>query len=114
MAKPGRGDVILVRFPFSDLRATKLRPAVVLAAHGEDVVVVGVFSGIPASLKQTWLLLEAHHPHFAQSGLKRRSILKGEKLAVVHQSVIHSTIGSLHPELLDEVCRRVKAALQLP
>jgi len=70
MGDPRRGEVVLVRFPFTDLRATKLRPAVVLAQHGEDFIIVGVFSAPPAALKDTWLLLDERHPAFAPSGLK--------------------------------------------
>lgn len=114
MAEPRRGDVILVRFPFTDLRATKLRPAVVLASHGEDVVVVGIFSAAPTGLKDTWLLLDERESHFAQTGLRKSSVAKGEKVAVLHRSVVHSVIGSLHPTLLDVLAHKVKAALQLP
>ena len=34
MGTPTAGSVVLVRFPFSDLSQTKLRPAVVLADAG--------------------------------------------------------------------------------
>lgn len=34
MVAPATGAVVLVRFPFSDLSQTKLRPTVVLAAAG--------------------------------------------------------------------------------
>jgi mRNA interferase MazF len=34
MVAPSAGAVVLVRFPFSDLSQTKLRPAVVLADAG--------------------------------------------------------------------------------
>lgn len=34
MVTPSAGAVVLVRFPFSDLSQTKLRPAVVLANAG--------------------------------------------------------------------------------
>jgi len=37
------GDVILVRFPFTDLTTTKLRPAVVLATHGDDLIIISDF-----------------------------------------------------------------------
>ena len=34
MVVPSNGEVVLVPFPFSDLSATKIRPAVCLAAAG--------------------------------------------------------------------------------
>lgn len=36
MVAPAAGVIVLVRFPFSDLSQTKLRPAVVLADAGHD------------------------------------------------------------------------------
>ena len=54
-----RGEIWLVRFPFTDLSSTKVRPAVVWAVFGEDAVVVGVFSRVPARpLRETWVLIE--------------------------------------------------------
>jgi len=114
MAEFRRGDVVLVRFPFTDFRATKLRPAVVLAVHGEDLVVVGIFSTLPTGLKDTWLLIKEGDGAFAQTGLKKTSVAKGEKIAILHRSVIRSTIGTLPPRLLDALAQRVKAALALP
>jgi mRNA interferase MazF len=38
---PAAGAVVLVRFPFSDLSQTKLRPAVVLAEAGRGDWVLG-------------------------------------------------------------------------
>ena len=39
MLKPKRGEIWLVRFPFTDLVSTKLRPALVWATHGTDIIV---------------------------------------------------------------------------
>lgn len=40
MVAPAAGVIVLVRFPFSDLSQTKLRPAVVLAdaGHGDWIL----------------------------------------------------------------------------
>ena len=36
MVAPSVGSVVLVRFPFSDLSSSKLRPALVIASAGQD------------------------------------------------------------------------------
>ncbi len=104
--KPRRGEVWLVRFPFSDLASSKLRPAPVLAVHGEDVVFVGIFSRVfPVPLRRTWLLLDHVAPDFSRTGLKKTSVLKAEKIAVIHESVLVRKIGSFAPALLRQVQR---------
>ena len=108
-----RGDVVLVRFPFTDLRTTKLRPAVVLAVHGEDVIVAGIFSALPTALKDTWLLLQEQHPSFPHTGLKRGSVVKAEKLAILHRSVLQSKIGSLPAQLMRSLDQLIKQALNV-
>lgn len=96
MPKPKRGEVWLVRFPFTDLASTKLRPALVLAVHGEDIIVMGIFSRIPAAtLRKTWVCIEDRHHAFPRSGLKKASLLKAEKIAVIHESVFQRKLGSL-------------------
>jgi len=115
MARPKRGELWLVRFPFTDLTSTKLRPAFVAAVHREDAIVVGVFSRVPAgTLQRTWVLVEDKHPAFAQTGLKKTSILKAEKIAVVHESVFQKRLGRLAPDVVVQVQEALKQALLLP
>jgi len=114
MPKPKRGEIWLVRFPFTDLTSAKLRPALVMAVHSEDVIVIGIFSRIPAgALKQTWVLIEERHPAFVQIGLKKLSLLKTEKIAVIHQSVFQRKLGSLPPDIMAQVQEALKKALFL-
>jgi len=114
MGEYQRGDIVLVRFPFTDLRTTKLRPAVIVAVHGEDVIVVGVFATVPLTVPATWLRLDDSHPHFPQTGLKRSSVVKAEKLAILHRAIVDSRIGSLHPSLMSALNGLIKQALHLP
>lgn len=114
MARPRRGEVWLVRFPFTDLSATKLRPALVLAVHGEDVILAGIFSRVPAgTLHRTWVLVEEDHPAFRPSGLRKTSLLKAEKIAVVHQSVLRRRLGTLSADLMTQVETALKGALRI-
>jgi len=112
--KAKRSEIWLVRFPFSDLTSAKRRPALVLAVYGEDVIMVGIFSRIPrGSLRKSWIRLDASHADFAQSGLKKTSILKAEKIAVIHESVLQRRLGVLSADLMKRVDRALKIALHL-
>ncbi|MBE9581783.1 MAG: type II toxin-antitoxin system PemK/MazF family toxin [Proteobacteria bacterium] len=112
MAKPRRGEVWLVRFPFTDLTSTKLRPALVWAVHGEDIIVVGIFSRVPAgTLRKSWLLIEDQHSDFSRIGLKKTSVVKAEKIAVVHESVFQKKLGSLPTKLMVQVQKALERAL---
>ena len=92
-----------MRFPFTDLTSTKLRPALVWAVHGEDVILLGIFSRVPGGTpSNTWVPLEDRHPSFAQSGLRKTSMLKAEKIAVVHESMFQRRLGSLSPGLMTQ------------
>jgi hypothetical protein len=42
-------------------------------------------------------------PGFKQTGLKKASVIKIEKIAVVHQSLIRKELDRLSPELLQKV-----------
>jgi mRNA interferase MazF len=112
--KVKRGEVWLVRFPFSDLTSTKRRPALVLSVQGEDVIMVGIFSHLPSgSLRKTWVRLDVAHPDFSQSGLKKASLLKAEKIAVIHESVLQRKLGTLSTDLMDQMDEALKRALHL-
>ena len=113
-ARVERGEVWLARFPFTDLSSTKVRPVVVLAVFGEDVVVVGVFSRVPARpLRETWVLIEEGERNFAQTGLAKTSVVKAEKLAIVHCSVLQRRLGYVPPALMSSIGIALKKALYL-
>lgn len=112
MPRAKRGEIWLLRFPFSDLTSAKLRPALVLAVYGEDVIVAGIFSRVPSgSLRKTWVQIEDRHPAFARTGLKKTSLLKSEKIAVIHESVFQRKLGNLPLDLMSQVQEALKKAL---
>ena len=87
-----RGTVVLVRFPFSDLSASKLRPAVVLADVGRgDYVLVQVTSNPYGDI----LAVELTDDSFESGSLNRISYARPGKLFTANESLIERSVGEL-------------------
>ena len=105
------GTVVLVNFPFTDLKSSKVRPAIVLTQKGADVIIAGIFSKVPEDLQDSWITIDEGDPGFKQTGLKKTSVIKTEKIAVVHQSLIRKELGRLSPELIQKVKQILRRTL---
>ena len=77
MVTPSVGSVVLVRFPFSDLSASKLRPAVVLAGVERDDWVLCQVTSNPYSDTKA---VETTELDFASGSLMRISHARPGKL----------------------------------
>ncbi len=97
------GAVVLVDFPFTDLQSSKVRPALVLSSKGEDVIILGIFSRVPDHIMESWIKIDMHLDGFSQTGLKKTSIIKTEKITVIHNSLIRKQIGTLPAALMRHV-----------
>lgn len=117
MTRPlSRGDIILVPFPFTDLTAVKLRPAVILTPEptGPDVVVAYLSSVISEGpLPPTHLLIPSEHLEFRGTGLKQASVIRLDKLMTIARSRIRRRLGRLGPSLVAELDSRLKTAVGL-
>jgi mRNA interferase MazF len=105
----GVREVVLVRFPFSDLSSAKQRPALVLAAirprAGLRMIVVAMItSQLDAPRLPGDLTLEA----WKQAGLLHPSRLRLAKVATLDESLVVKTLGTLMRRDVD----RAKAALR--
>jgi mRNA interferase MazF len=107
------GAVVLVNFPFTDLQSSKVRPALVLTQKRDDVIIVGIFSRVLAYLQDSWIIIDESDPGFKQTGLKKSSMIKTEKIAVVHQSLIKKKLGDIPSELMQQVKRTLRKTLQI-
>jgi mRNA interferase MazF len=86
----------------------------VIATHREDVIMLGIFSRTSTMAQlETWVLIEAHHPQFPQTGLRQTSLLKAERIAAVHESVFQRKLGELPPDIMAQVQEALKKALHI-
>ena len=97
-------QVVLLSFPFSDLSARKLRPALVLADAGRDDWVLCQITSKPYADSRAVELIDTA---FARGGLQLASYARPAKLFTAHASLIRSVIGELndaaHQRVLDAV-----------
>lgn len=107
------GTVVLVNFPFTDLQSAKVRPSLVLTTRGDDVIILGIFSKVPEELRESWVKLDEHSKDFSRTGLKKTSIIKTEKITVIHRSLIRKELGNLSPELMQEVKKTLLKTLEI-
>ena len=77
-------------------------------------MIVGIFSKIPAGgLQNSWVLIQDSDAQFAQTGLKKTSLIRADKIATVSTSVFQRKLGNLSPDLSIKVQKALKIALSL-
>ena len=91
MPSYSKNEVILVRYPFSDLSGSKVRPAAVVnAPHtSQDVIIVPLTSKVSPLLAGEFVLT-----NWKAAGLNVPSAAK-RGLYTVHQNLIIKSIGGL-------------------
>lgn len=102
------GDVVLARVQQSDGRL-KVRPAVVLSMVPpyQDYLICGVSSKTRHEVVGFDDLLPMTDVDFPQSGLKVDSLIRLGLLATVPSSVIVGQLGSLTPQRLERLQKRL-------
>lgn len=100
-----KGKIVLVPFPFTDLTASKLRPALVLLEGEMDCVVAFISSRIPARPSEKEVLIPQEHREFRLTGLKTGSVVRLDKVATISKDVILGEIGEIGESLRKQVNR---------
>ena len=99
-----RRSVVLVAFPFSDLSAQKLRPALVLADAGRGDWLLCQITSQPFGDAQAMELIDGD---FQAGSLQRVSYARPLKLFTAHESLLRGVAGAV----TGAAHRRVVAAL---
>jgi mRNA interferase MazF len=101
-----KGKIVLIPFPFTDLTATKLRPALILY-EGEKDVVVAFISSRTEKPKVTDITINEKHSEFKQTGFKLASVIKLDKVATISKTLIVGEIGEVGTKIKKEINRKI-------
>ena len=94
------GQIVLFRFPQTDLTAGKLRPALLLGrlpGDHDDWLICMISSQTRQYIPQFDELIQEDDSDFIQSGLKVASVIRVGRLAVVAGNILLGAIGQISP-----------------
>lgn len=100
MARPLKGDVVAVPFPFTDLSQSKRRPALVVAAFDDDDVIL---CQITSQHVRDRYAIPLDSRDFAVGSLRLQSNIRPNRLFTAAGTLIAYTIGRLHEPKVQSV-----------
>lgn len=117
--KVQRGDVVFLRFPFSDGTGSKVRPAVVVQSDRdnqrlESTIVVSITGNTRLVGKEPGhILIDVNTPEGKAAGLRFTSAVNTHGLFTLHTKLIEEHVGQLSPRLMAAVDTELRASMGL-
>jgi mRNA interferase MazF len=106
VGKPVAGEVVVIPFPQTDLKAGKRRPALVLVdLPGDDVILCQITSRVRSD--ESSVALDA--PDFERGNLNQPSFIRPQRLFTVEQHGILYSVGRIRAAKLSEVLVKARA-----
>ena len=100
------GDVVVVAFPFSDLSAHKVRPALVLAAAEFDNLILCQITSKPQASKRA---VRIDQRSFESGRLPVVSYVRPDKIFTADPVIIQRTAGKLDEQAFAQVMQLVRS-----
>ena len=100
------GQVVIFRFPQTDLEEGKLRPALLLGklpGEYDDWLICMISSQTRQSISGFDEIVDESDEDFSESGLKVTSVIRVGRLAVVSGEILLGAIGQISTERLKRV-----------
>ena len=101
-------EIVLTKFPFSNLTDFKVRPVLILSKDGynhkyADVIVCGITSNLEESEYGVTISTE----NLEEGHLKMTSKIRVDAITNIEQNIILKKIGRLKPTVFEEVLNKV-------
>lgn len=105
MGKFTAGSVVLVAFPFSNLKGKKVRPALVLARVEFDNLILCQITSKPYSSRTA---IRIEKSDFMEGGLPVTSFIRPDKLFTADTVIVKSIAGQLIPKSKNNILGNIR------
>lgn len=108
-----QGDIVLIAFPFTDLKSIKVRPALVISRetfnkHSSDAIFVMITSSVKDIRKED-VLLKQSDSEFAITGLKKESAIRTPRIYCLRQALAKRKLGKVSSSILSQALQRLSS-----
>lgn len=104
-----KGEIVIIDFPYSNLKNAKRRPVLILKVpDGNDVIVVQITG---SSYKKS-VEIPIRKENFQRGNLKVESFIRIDKIASIEKSLIKYKAGSLKNEKFEEILTEIISFLK--
>lgn len=103
-----KSDIVLIKFPFTDLSGSKLRPVVVLIDNDLDYTVCFITTQLGWK-EPTDVMLDPN----ATNRLRKRSMIRTSKISTLEKSLAKGLLGRLSANESADLDSKLKVLLQL-
>jgi mRNA interferase MazF len=111
-----RGDILLLKFPFTNLQSTKVRPVLVVSSDtfntaGQDAIFAFITSRVYSGFFD--LLVRSTDTSFQAMGLKVSSTIRVSKLMCLNQNLACRRLGHADAATMEKVNDCLKRLFEL-
>jgi len=112
-----RGDIVLIKYPFTDYSSEAVRPALVISsdahsATNPDAIFIYI-SSVIENPRPPDIVIGRNHPEFSRSGLKKDSVIKCDKIATLSKALATRRLGEAGPEIMGLINTKLSEILGL-
>lgn len=100
------GQIVLFKFPQTDQKEAKLRPALVLGklpGKFNDWLICMISSQLHQEIPELDEIINLEEPEFQQTGLKQSSLIRVSRLAVVSEEILIGKLGVIDTNRLIKI-----------
>ena len=94
-----KGDILVIEFPYSDLKDTKRRPVLILSKNSKDLIICGITSNLKD--KKHSVLID--NSNLSEGKIPKQSLIKVNKLFTIEESIIEKKVAKLNKETFEDV-----------
>ena len=108
------GDIVLFRFPRTDLSNGKLRPAVLVKKipnNFDDWLICMVSTQLHQKIEGLEVVVSSTDQEFMQTGFKKSSLIRTSRLAVVDENVFEGKLGDLPEPIFSKIKQKLSSWL---